>query len=278
MSTRILLTGASGFVGRQVLNALLEKDVLIRCVTRLESVQKLPTSDKLDPFVITQDLFQENEDWWRVALQDTDLVVHLAWYAEPGKYQFSPKNIECLIGTLRMGRAATETRVNRFVGIGTCLEYQQSDRRHTIDSSLNPTSPYAACKAAAFMSLSQYFSQSSVDFAWCRLFYLYGEGEDSRRLFPSLHESLSQGRKVDLTSGNQKRDFLDVREASRQIVDVALGDYHGPVNVCSGEAVTVRQFAESIADEYNRRDLLNFGSRMDNPVDPQYVVGVPSLS
>jgi nucleoside-diphosphate-sugar epimerase len=277
MSTRVLLTGATGFVGRQVLNALLEKDVRIRCVTRKESAQQLPISDKIDPCVITTDLFQENEDWWKTTLQSTDLIIHLAWYAEPGKYQFSPKNIECLIGTLRMAHSAIEVGVKRFVGIGTCLEYQQSERRVGINDPLNPTSPYAACKTAAFLTLAHCLRQSGIDFAWCRLFYLYGEGEDSRRLAPMIRDALTHCRQVNLTSGKQVRDYLNVSEAGRQISKIALGDYAGPANICSGEAVTVRQFAESIADEYNRRELLNFGSRMDNAVDPPYVVGVPSL-
>jgi dTDP-6-deoxy-L-talose 4-dehydrogenase (NAD+) len=92
-----------------------------------------------------------------------------------------------------------------------------------------------------------------------------------------IRDALTHCRQVNLTSGKQVRDYLNVSEAGRQISKIALGDYAGPANICSGEAVTVRQFAESIADEYNRRELLNFGSRMDNAVDPPYVVGVPSL-
>jgi nucleoside-diphosphate-sugar epimerase len=85
---------------------------------------------------------------------------------------------------------------------------------------------------------------------------------------------LGEGRTVDLTSGTQVRDFLDVSEAGRQIAEVALGDKTGAVNICSGKPVTVRELAESMADEYGRRDLLRFGARKDNPVDPPFVVGV----
>ena len=77
-----------------------------------------------------------------------------------------------------------------------------------------------------------------------------------------------------LTRGDQVRDFLDVKDAARMIADVALGQQHGAVNICSGEAVTVRQLAERIADEYGRRDLLRFGARSENIFDPPRVVGV----
>lgn len=116
-----------------------------------------------------------------------------------------------------------------------------------------------------------------MDFAWCRLFYLHGEGEHKNRLVPQLHASLSKGRMMELTSGTQVRDFMDVREAGRQIAEVALGDVVGAFNICTGRGVTVRELAESIADGYGRRDLLSFGTRLDNSFDPSYVVGIPSL-
>ena len=277
MSKRILITGATGFVGRHVLNTLLGQEVGIRCVVRGESETKLPASPKLDPCLVTKDLFAEDESWWRKGFEGVDVVIHLAWYAEPGKYQFSAKNMECLIGTLRMARAAAEAGVRRFVGIGTCFEYLPSTEPLAADARLEPSSPYAACKAAAYLAMSQILPLSGVEFAWCRLFYLHGEGEDVRRLVPTLRKSLSEGRPINLTKGTQVRDFLDVVEAGRQIVEIALGGKSGAFNICSGRAVTVRELAESIADEYGRRDLLNFGGRKDNPVDPEHVVGVKSI-
>ena len=132
----------------------------------------------------------------------------------------------------------------------------------------------SGAKAAAFLSLSQWLPLNSVEFAWCRLFYLFGEGEDERRLVPYLRMKLAAGEPVDLTSGNQIRDFLDISEAGRQIAKVALNDRTGAVNICSGVPITVRQMAERVADEYGRRDLLKFGVRPDNIIDPPCVVGL----
>jgi nucleoside-diphosphate-sugar epimerase len=274
MKRRVFITGATGFVGRQVLRSLLEKDVSVVCAVREGSTNKLPSSPKVERCVVTGDLFAEGEAWWKRELQGSDIVLHLAWYAEPGKYQFSASNLDCLIGTLGMARAAAASGVKRFVGIGTCFEYLPSEKPLSTDAQLAPSSPYAACKAAAYFALSETLPQSGVEFVWCRLFYLYGEGEDPRRLVPTLRQCLSEGRAADLTKGTQVRDFLDVREAGRLIAHAALSSKTGAVNICSGIPVSVRELAESIADEYGRRDLLNFGARNDNPVDPPYVVGV----
>ena len=118
------------------------------------------------------------------------------------------------------------------------------------------------------------FRKQEIEFAWCRLFYLYGEGEDERRLVPYLRGKLTAGEPAELTSGKQIRDYLDVREAGRMIVEAALGAVQGPVKSAPAWPITVRQLAEPIADEYGRRDLLRFGARPDNPVDPPCVVGV----
>ena len=148
----------------------------------------------------------------------------------------------------------------------------------SIQTPLRPTTPYAEAKTGVFMALSQYLPQHGVEFAWCRLFYLYGEGEDERRLVPYLRAKLRAGEPAELTSGEHIRDYLDVRDAGRMIVEAALGTVQGPVNICSGVPMTIRQLAERIADEYGRRDLLRFGARPDNLVDPPCVVGVRAAS
>ena len=108
------------------------------------------------------------------------------------------------------------------------------------------------------------------------MFHLYGEGEDKRRLVPYLHDQLSKGKVVKLTSGKQTRDFLDVSKVGQIITNIAMGQHQGPINICSGVPITVRQLAEQIANEYGRLDLLKFGQKSDNLVDPLYVVGVPN--
>ena len=98
--------------------------------------------------------------------------------------------------------------------------------------------------------------------------------EKENRFVPHLHKQLSQGKKVELTSGEQVRDFLDVSVAGKIITDIALSAQKGPVNVCSGIPVTIREFAEKIADKYGQRDLLDFGARQSNLTDPPRVVGL----
>jgi nucleoside-diphosphate-sugar epimerase len=269
----ILLTGATGFVGRQVLRALTEQNRRVRPLVREGKQNLLPPSAAVEAVVASPDIFAESVAWWADICRDVDTVIHVAWYVEAARYLQSPKNEECLAGTLRLAQGAIQAKVRRFVGIGTCFEYDLGAGRLTIETPLKPSTPYAQAKADAFAALSRMLPRNGVEFAWCRLFYLYGEGEDERRLVPFLRGKLKAGEPAELSSGTQIRDYLDVREAGRMIVQAALGSVQGPVNICSGTPVTVRQLAERIADEYGRRDLLHFGARADNPVDPPVVVG-----
>lgn len=269
-----LLTGTTGFVGRQVLRALSESGGRVSVVSREGKEAQFAAFSCVEMVVTTPDLFTEDADWWANVCKGIDTVIHVAWYAEPGKYLQSVKNLDCLMGTLQMAKGAAQAKVRRFIGIGTCFEYDLTGGLLSVATPLRPLTPYAGAKAAAFMALSQWLPQQSVEFAWCRLFYLHGEGEDSRRLVPYLRTKLIAGEPAELSSGSQIRDFLDVCEAGRMIVETALSDAHGPVNICSGMPITVRQLAEQIADEYGRRDLLEFGARPDNLIDPPCVVGV----
>lgn len=275
MSYRILLTGAAGFVGRQILEILLEKGLSVCCVVRSAQCERLSADKRVDSILICDDLFAATDTWWQDALRNVDIVIHCAWYVQAGEYLQSPVNIHCLEGTLRMARAATVVKVSKFVGLGTCFEYDVDVGYLSVKTQLKPRSLYASTKAATFLTLDQLFKNAGVNFLWCRLFYLYGAGEDSRRLIPYLHQNLKDGKMVELTDGNQVRDYMDVSLAAENIVLAALSDRSGPVNICSGKAVTVRQLCEAIADQYGRRDLLKFGVRPNNTIDPPCVVGVP---
>lgn len=276
MSDIVLLTGATGFVGRQVLRALIVAGRPVRIVVRAGQEAEFAGQSGIESVIGTTQLFVESADWWANVCKDVDIVIHVAWYAEPGKYLHSALNLDCLTGTLQLAKGAVQAGVRRFIGIGTCFEYDLTPGYLAIDTPLRPLTPYAGAKAAAFLALSQCLPQQQVEFAWCRLFYLYGDGEDTRRLVPFLRDRLAVGEPVELTRGNQVRDFLDVAEAGRMIVAAALSEVQGAINICSGLAITVRELAERIADEYGpaSRALLKFGARPDNLIDPPCVVGI----
>lgn len=267
---RILLTGATGFVGEQILSALKNRGHFVRAISRKERASGLA-----DEYIQTKDVFAEPVEWWEKRLIDIDTVIHAAWYVEHGKYLYAQENFHCLEGSLRLLEAFEKSSAMHFAGVGTCFEYDLDRELLSIDTKLKPVTPYAEAKVKLFEALKERFSNHEKSFTWCRLFYLYGENEHPERFFSYLHKQLANGNEVELTSGNQVRDFLDVKIAGKIIADAALNNVQGAMNVCSGVGVTIRAMAENIADEYQGRHLLKFGAREDNPIDPPKVVGVP---
>jgi nucleoside-diphosphate-sugar epimerase len=268
----IAITGASGFVGKHVLNHLSQENHNIKILIR-----KCKIKDQYEPnirVIELDNLFKEKIETLKEILKDVEILIHLAWYAEPSKYLTSPLNIDCLTGTLNLAQAFAEAGGRRFIGIGTCFEYDIDQYLLSVNTPLNPKTIYAASKTSAFQLLTQILPALNVEFAWCRLFYLYGEGEDPRRLVPYIRQKLSIGEIAELTSGKQIRDFLDVQDAAKMIIEEALGSLQGATNICSGIPITVKQMAENIADHFGRRDLLKFGARLDNLIDPPCVVGI----
>lgn len=275
--TRVLITGANGFVGHQIIRSLDVKDIDLIPVVREGKENTVSNFKNVKKIITSKNIFAEDESWWEEQCKDVDIVIHAAWYVETGKYQDSSKNIDCLIGSLKLAKGAVKAGVGRFLGLGTCAEYDQSQGVLTINTPLKPLTTYAAAKVSLFTTLSQWFPRESVSFAWIRLFYLYGEGENQKRLVPYVRSQILQGDLVDLTSGKQVRDFMNVAEVGKKIAEISLTNQIGPINLCSGIPITVRQFVEKIADEYGRKDLLRFGVREDNLFDPPSVVGVSNV-
>lgn len=274
MARTILLTGATGFVGRQIHRKLLENGHIVVATVRPGSAEKLIDQGASTRLLPVDDVFAQPAQWWCEQCQNIDVVIHSAWYVEAGKYLDSPINFHCVAGTLALAQGAADAGVKHVIGLGTCMEYRLPSDHLTVDSVLEPKTLYAAAKLSTYHLLEQFFAKRETGFSWCRVFYLFGECEHPARLVPYVRARLSNGEIAKLSKGTQLRDFLDVRLAGTMIANVVETQQMGPINICSGKPVTIRHFVETIADEYNRRDLLEFGTAEIHPGDPMAVVGV----
>lgn len=274
MNKLVLLTGSTGFVGKQILSALSERNISVRQIVRRTQFAHATLPIEPTSSITTADMFAESAEWWQSACEDVDTVIHAAWYTEPGEYLYSFKNLDCLKGSLNLAQGAIAAGVRRFVGIGTCLEYDLDQGLLSTTTPLKPLTPYAGAKAACYMALTTSLASAGMEFSWCRLFYLFGDGEDPRRLVPYIRNKLRAGNYADLGSGKQIRDYLDVKDAGEMITKIALSDSAGAHNICSGVPISVRQIAERIADENNNHHLLRFNTDRESTFDPPRIVGV----
>lgn len=271
----VLLTGATGFVGRQIHAALVARGHRVRAVVRSGTAARLAAPAQV---IETADLFAPDAAFWAGVCAGAQALIHAAWVATPGVYLSSPLNLDCLRGSLALARGAAEAGVGHVIGIGTCFEYALPSAHLDVDAPLGPTTLYATAKLALYQTLAAFFAGTPTTFSWARLFYLHGEGEHPSRLAAYVHARLSGGEVARLSAGTQVRDFLDVREAGAMVARIVDTGQPGAINICSGQPVTVRQLAERIAHALGRGDLLEFGSAPPRPGDPAVVVGVCNLA
>jgi dTDP-6-deoxy-L-talose 4-dehydrogenase (NAD+) len=274
---KILLTGATGFVGMNILEELANRGVLVTPVVRRGTEHLIDKFENISKIISVDDIFKENSDWWAELSSDADIFIHAAWYTKTHDYLISKQNINCQLGTLNIAKGVIKSGIKKFVGIGTCFEYEFVSDYISVDTPLKPISHYASAKAATYLALLKMSKDEKMDFAWCRLFYLYGENESESRLYSYILSQINQGKKIELTSGEQIRDFMHVRMAAEHIVTVALGNMVGPINICSGIPITVREFAMNVADRFGARSLLDFGAKVNKSTDPPRIVGIPSI-
>jgi nucleoside-diphosphate-sugar epimerase len=255
---RALVTGAAGFVGSRVTRALAGGELDVHAVVRshpgprLECVDgiRLERCDLADPGAVAE----------LVARVEPEVCIHCAWIATPGAYLTSPENATHERIAQHLALTLVEHGCARIVGVGTCFEYAPSGGQLHETSPLGPTTPYARAKLAALEYMQNACDGSETTLAWARLFYLYGPGEDPRRLVPSVVLSLLAGRPARTTPGGQLRDFLHVDDAAAALVAVARSDVTGPVNVGAGRAVTVRELVETLGRITARSDLVELGA------------------
>jgi dTDP-6-deoxy-L-talose 4-dehydrogenase (NAD+) len=201
----------------------------------------------------------------------------MAWFAAPLSYLTSPKNMDSLAMTARLSRVLYESGCRRIVGAGTCIEYGLQDRPMHEGDPVEPRTLYAASKRAAYLALDALARQTTRELVWARIFHLHGPGDAEVRLIPAVVRRLANGEPIDLSDGLQLRDHLHVADAGRAIAALAEGEVLGPVNVCSGDPVTLRRVVEAAAAVVGRPDLLRFGARPRRPDDVAFLAGDASL-
>jgi len=268
---KVLITGASGFVGSHVARLLVAEGCEVYALVR-ESSNRWRIRDILPSMYLRQsDLVAfENVNTYLQEIKP-ELCIHLAWYAVPGKYLNSQENLDSIQASINLLSQLAELGCKRFVGIGTCFEYDLSLGYLSESSLTKPITLYAATKVALSTILQQFAQITEMEVAWIRLFYQYGPMEDERRLIPGIISSLLRDEVVKTTKGEQIRDFLHIEDVASAIWAVAKSNVSGVVNVGSGQPVTVGQILLELGNLLGKPDLIHLGALPYRPNDPMFI-------
>lgn len=267
--SRVLLTGASGFIGAHALEQLLAQGHTVDAVARRAGTPGLGVrwheADLLAPGAAEE----------LAATTRAECLLHLAWYATPGSFWAAPQNERWIDASLRLLRAFGEAGGRRAVLAGTCAEYAWGEELLSERSTpLAPATLYGACKHATHVAGAALAAQLGVSFAWGRIFFLYGPREDPQRLVAGVARGLLAGEEVPTTDGLQRRDFMHVRDVAAAFVALlSTEEVLGAVNIATGHAQEVRALAALIADEAGCPERLRVGALPRRAGEPAVIVG-----
>jgi nucleoside-diphosphate-sugar epimerase len=244
LHTVILVTGASGFVGRHVMRALKNRGIAA-CGTG-----RHPASAGDAP-LIHLDLDRTATLPGIDQLGRPEAVVHLAWGGLPHFKSQHHLDIE-LDTQWRFLEHLVKQGLERLVVAGTCLEYGMHEGELTESMPAMPSVPYAQAKLQLCKRLEALSLRKPFAFTWARLFYMHGAGQAPNSLLPALHAAAERGdTEFPMSGGEQLRDYLPVSEVAATLVQLALQQRgQGIVNVCSGWPISVKSLiASTIASQ-----------------------------
>lgn len=263
---RVLLTGATGFVGRYVAQELDAHGIGVVTVGRG------PRTDQHEH--IQTDLLCLTDYTGLIRAAKATHLVHLAWYVEHGKYWTHPLNVDWIKATSGLIKAFCEGGGRHVVVSGTCAEYDCNYGYHTEDvTPINPATIYGVAKDATRRICLNICNEFSVPLAWGRLFFPYGRGEPESRLLPALADVLRGAKAAFGVNAESYRDFLHVTDTAAALVVLTKSEASGCFNISSGEATqiggVVRLLAQKMAVSCDA--VLDMPSA--RPGEPNFLVG-----
>ena len=256
---KILITGATGFIGNHVVGQLLEsnKHEIIVSGLEQESNKNLPWYN--DVTFIPCDLYQKKENFF-IFFQKPDLLIHLAWGGLPNYTELFHFERN-LFNDYHFLKNMISFGLQRLSVSGTCFEYGKREGRLSEDMETNPILPYSLAKDTLRKFIQELGKKFSFTFHWIRLFYMYGKGQSAKSIIPLLDKAIDNNEKeFNMSGGEQQRDYLPVEKVAENIIKISLQDrITGIINNCSGKPITIKKLVENHMKKRKKRIKLNLG-------------------
>lgn len=266
MNTKtILVTGASGFIGRHVVDCLRQQYKGHKVIATGRNEAKLKS---LGCDYIVFNLDNQPEDSFNT-LGKPDVMIHLAW-ENLNNYNALSHLEHTMSSHIKFIKSMITGGLKNITVVGTCYEYGNIDGCLAEDIRSNPMMPYSIAKDTIRRFLEILNKTHSFVYHWPRIFFVYGEGQQERTLFGQFEKAIkNNAESFDMSGGEQIRDYLHVKTLAEYLVKLALDEKNsGVFNVCSGKHVSVRNMIEAWLKEKNKTLKLNLGAYPYTPHEP----------
>ncbi len=264
MGKKILLTGVTGLIGKEVIKPLLDYGYEISALTIDDNNPNCGVN------WIKCNIFDENSLKSAFQKEKPSHLLNFAW-ATTGDYLTNNINFEFVKAGLNLLKYFKENSGKRAVYAGTCFEYQFKDELLKETDALNPQTVYAKSKDALHKLAEAFCEQNEISFGYGRIFFVFGRKENEKRLTAHIIKSLREGNEVNIINGDFVRDYMYAKDIAGAFAKLVDTDVQGSVNICTGKGISLKDYALTIAKKIGREDLVNIKYEALN--QPMYIVG-----
>ena len=254
---KVILTGASGLIGTEVLQSLLDSDLEIFAIDIKEGNIK---NNRIH--WINCNLFDENSIKKIFEEIKPEYMMHFAWCVTG--YFNDNLNFDFLAASINLLKHFNKNGGKRVIMTGTYAEYGENASILKEDMPTNPLNLYSKCKNHLNRIATDYCSANGISFGWARLFSVFGKETDNRRLTADVIEHLKKNEEVVIRSGSLIRDYIYVKDIANAMVKFLLSNVEGSVNICSGQGTSIRDYVMTIAKIMNKENLVVFNEVASN--------------
>jgi len=257
---KILVTGASGFIGNYVITDLLRSGFqVVATSSTLANIEDKPWKAQVEYIPFNFKDLSHTTDYYSF-FQQPDLLIHLAWQGLPN-YKALFHFEENLSGQYFFLKNMITNGLKDLTVTGTCFEYGFVEGCLNESLVTNPSNAYAIAKDTLRKFLEQLQNDIPFSLKWIRLFYMFGKGQSAKSLFSQLDKAVEHGEATfNMSGGEQVRDYLPVEQVAEYIRAIATQQaVTGIVNCCSGQPIKVKEIVQEYLRNKKATISLNFG-------------------
>ena len=270
---RVLVTGASGFIGSHLTKRLVRDGAAVHALTSaVSSVYPTRLLEVRDDIALHEGSLSDRSAMDALVRRvRPELVFHLGAYTHVGKsWERVDECIQTNVqGTVNLLQALAGTDYERFVYTGTSEIYGDIEVPFREDATVNPISPYSVAKYAGERYCRMFHQGHGWPLVMLRPFNAYGPAQSPDRIIPEIIVRAARGQELKMTTGRQTREFNYVDDLAEGFVlaGTVPGIEGMVINLGGGEEIAIRDLATLILDLMGNPIEAQLGAMPDRPTE-----------